>query len=91
VDLRLGPAAAATVDLLAGAGELSVFGTSRSALQAVMQANQRVARAQARSATARGVGAAASTLAAGTALWACLGDGRLSAVSAGTGPGAGWA
>jgi thiol reductant ABC exporter CydC subunit len=69
---RRGEFAAATVDLLAGAGELSVFSTSRSALHAVMQANQRVARVQARSATARGAGAAASTLAAGTALWACL-------------------
>ena len=69
---RRGEFAAATVDLLAGAGELSVFGTSDSALQAVMEANQRVARVQARSATARGAGAAASTLAAGAALWACL-------------------
>ena len=69
---RRGEFAAATVDLLAGAGELSVFGTSRRALHAVMQANQRVARVQARSATARAVGAAASTLAAGAALWGCL-------------------
>jgi len=69
---RRGEFAAATVDLLAGAGELSVFGTRHSALQAVMDANQRVARVQARSATARGAGAAASTLAAGAALWACL-------------------
>jgi thiol reductant ABC exporter CydC subunit len=69
---RRGEFAAATVDLLAGAGELSVFGTSHGALDAVMQANQRVARAQARSAAARGAGAAASTLAAGAALWACL-------------------
>jgi thiol reductant ABC exporter CydC subunit len=69
---RRGEFAAATVDLLAGAGELSVFGTSRGALHAVMQANERVARVQARSAAARGAGAAASTLAAGTALWACL-------------------
>jgi thiol reductant ABC exporter CydC subunit len=69
---RRGEFAAATVDLLAGAGELSVFGTSRGALDAVMQANQRVARVQARSAAARAAGAAASTLAAGAALWACL-------------------
>ncbi len=69
---RRGEFAAATVDLLAGAGELSVFGTSRGALQAVMQANQQVARVQARSAAARGAGAAVSMLAAGTALWACL-------------------
>jgi thiol reductant ABC exporter CydC subunit len=69
---RRGEFAAATADLLAGAGELSVFGTSRGALHAVMQANQRVAHVQARSAAARGVGATVTTLAAGTALWACL-------------------
>jgi thiol reductant ABC exporter CydC subunit len=69
---RRGEFAAATVDLLAGAGELSVFGTGRSALHAVMQASQRVARVQARSASARAVGAAVSTLAAGAALWGCL-------------------
>jgi thiol reductant ABC exporter CydC subunit len=69
---RRGEFAAATVDLLAGAGELSVFGTGRSALDEVMRANHRVARVQARSATARAAGAAVSTLAAGAALWACL-------------------
>jgi thiol reductant ABC exporter CydC subunit len=49
-----------------------VLGTSQNALHTVMQANQRVARAQARSASARAVGAAVSTLAAGAALWGCL-------------------
>jgi thiol reductant ABC exporter CydC subunit len=69
---RRGEFAAAAVDLLAGAGELSVFGTSRSALHAAMQASRRVARAQARSASARAVGAAVAALAAGAALWGCL-------------------
>jgi thiol reductant ABC exporter CydC subunit len=67
-----GESAAATVDLLAGAGELSVLGTGGDALDAVMRANQQVARVQARSASARAVGAAVSALAAGAALWGCL-------------------
>ena len=62
---RRGEFAAATVDLLRGAGELSVFGTRAQALQAVTEASQRVARVQARSAYARASGAAVSALAAG--------------------------
>ncbi len=69
---RRGELAAATADLLAGAGELSVFATSQDAARAAMQASELVARVQARSASARGVGAGLSTLAAGSALWGCL-------------------
>ncbi|HLI40771.1 MAG TPA: thiol reductant ABC exporter subunit CydC [Streptosporangiaceae bacterium] len=69
---RRGEFAAATADLLAGAGELSVFGTSADAAHAAVQASQRLARVQARSASARGAGAAVSALAAGAALWGSL-------------------
>ncbi len=69
---RRGEFAAATVDLLRGAGELSVLGTSQQALRAVAEASQQVARVQARSAYARASGAAVSALAAGAALWGCL-------------------
>jgi len=75
-ELRLAPLrgelAAATSDLLNGAGELSVFSSSAGALRDVTAAGASVARVQARSAHARGLGAAASTLAAGAALWLCL-------------------
>jgi ABC-type transport system involved in cytochrome bd biosynthesis fused ATPase/permease subunit len=67
-----GEFAAATVDLLSGAGELSVFGTREQALRSVTGKSRRVARVQARSAYARASGAAVSTLAAGAALWDCL-------------------
>ena len=67
-----GEFAAATVDLLNGAGELSVLGTSTGALRDAVAACAQVTRAQARSASARGVGTAVSTLAAGSAVWGCL-------------------
>jgi thiol reductant ABC exporter CydC subunit len=69
---RRGEFAAATVDLLRGAGELSVFGTSQQALRTVTSKSQEVAQVQARSAYARASGAAVSALAAGAALWGCL-------------------
>jgi len=69
---RRGEFAAATVDLLGGAGELSVLGTLDQALRAVTASSRHVARAQARSAYARASGAAVTALAAGAALWACL-------------------
>ena len=69
---RRGEFAAATVDLLRGAGELSVFGTSEQALRTVASKSQQVAQVQARSAYARASGAAVSALAAGAALWGCL-------------------
>ena len=69
---RRGEFAAATVDLLRGAGELSVLGTREQALRAVTEKSRQVARGQARSAYARASGAAVSTLAAGAALWGCL-------------------
>jgi thiol reductant ABC exporter CydC subunit len=67
-----GELAAATSDLLNGAGELSVFSSSAGALRDVTAAGAAVTRVQARSAYARGLGAAVSTLAAGAALWLCL-------------------
>ena len=69
---RRGEFAAATVDLLRGAGELAVFGTSAQALRTVASKSQEVAQVQARSAYARAIGAAVSALAAGAALWGCL-------------------
>ncbi len=75
-ELRLAPLrgelAAATSDLLSGAGELAVFSSSAGALRDATAAGAAVARVQARSAYARGLGAAVSTLAAGAALWLCL-------------------
>jgi thiol reductant ABC exporter CydC subunit len=67
-----GELAAATSDLLNGAGELSVFSSSAGALRDATAAGAAVTRVQARSAYARGLGAAVSTLAAGAALWLCL-------------------
>jgi len=67
-----GELAAATSDLLNGAGELSVFSSSAGALRDVTAAGAAVTRVQARSAYARGLGMAVSTLAAGAALWLCL-------------------
>jgi thiol reductant ABC exporter CydC subunit len=69
---RRGDLAAATVDLLGGAGELAVFGGADAALAAVRAANADVARCEARSAYARGGGAAVTALAAGAALWGAL-------------------
>jgi thiol reductant ABC exporter CydC subunit len=67
-----GELAAATADLLNGAGELSVFSSGAGALRDATAAGAEVTRAQARSASARGLGLAVSTLAAGAALWLCL-------------------
>ncbi len=69
---RRGEFAAATVDLLRGAGELAVFGTTDQALNQVASKSREVAQIQARSAYARASGAAVSALAAGAALWGCL-------------------
>jgi thiol reductant ABC exporter CydC subunit len=69
---RRGEFAAATVDLLRGAGELSVLGTRGQALHAVTSQSRLVARIQARSAYARAGGAAVTALAAGAALWGAL-------------------
>ena len=52
-----------------GAGELSVFSNSAGALRDATAAGSAVTRVQARSAHARALGAAVSTLAAGAALW----------------------
>jgi thiol reductant ABC exporter CydC subunit len=67
-----GELAAATSDLLNGAGELSVFSSGAGALRDATAAGAAVSRMQAKSAYARGLGTAVSTLAAGAALWLCL-------------------
>jgi thiol reductant ABC exporter CydC subunit len=82
---RRGDLAAATLDLLHGAGELAVYGGAASpstprtdgslvhgALSQVETADHELTRAQTRSATARGAGAALAILAAGVAVWAAL-------------------
>jgi len=67
-----GELAAATSDLLRGAGELAVFSGSAGALAETARAGAAVTRVQSRSAYARGLAAAVSTLAAGAAVWLCL-------------------
>jgi thiol reductant ABC exporter CydC subunit len=75
---RRGELAAATVDLLYGAGELAVFGGTGgrggidTALDAVRAANAGVTQRERRSAYARGGGAAMTALAAGAALYGAL-------------------
>ena len=69
---RRGELATATLDLLRGAGELSVFGATSRALRQVTDSGQAVARSEARSAYARGTGAAVALLAAGTAVWGAV-------------------
>jgi thiol reductant ABC exporter CydC subunit len=81
-----GDLAAATSDLLNGVGELSVFSTSAGALRDATAAGAAVTRVQARSASARGLGTAVSTLAAGAALWLCLAFG-IEGVRSGAVPG----
>jgi ATP-binding cassette subfamily C protein CydC len=67
-----GELAAASLDLLRGAGELSAFGAAGRALREVGEADRRVARGEARSAYAKGCGAAVGLIAAGTAVWGAL-------------------
>jgi len=67
-----GELAAASLDLLRGAAELSAFGAAGRALREVGEADRRVARGEARSAYAKGCGAAVGLTAAGTAVWAAL-------------------
>jgi thiol reductant ABC exporter CydC subunit len=69
---RRGELAAAAVDLLRGAGELSVLGGTGRALDEAARRSRQVAGLQARSAYARAGGAAVSALAAGAALWGAL-------------------
>ncbi len=77
---RRGDLAAATVDLLRGAGELAVFQGSGShpgdvpgtALGQVAAADRGVTHAERKSAYARGLGSAVASLAAGVAIWAAL-------------------
>jgi len=65
---RRGELAAATMDLLRGAGELTVFGAADRALAAVAEKERAVAVATVRSGYGRGAGAAVSALAVGAAV-----------------------
>ena len=67
-----GELAAASLDLLHGAGELTAFGAAGRALRQVADADRAVARGEARSACAKGSGAAVAMLAAGAAVWAAV-------------------
>lgn len=69
-----GDLAAATVDLLRGAGELAVFraGCGAAVLAGVSEADVRVAGCERRSAYGRGSGAAVTAFSAGAALWGTL-------------------
>jgi thiol reductant ABC exporter CydC subunit len=69
---RRGELAGASLDLLRGAGELTVFGAAGRALEDVGRADAGVARAESRSAYGRGAGAAVAALAAGAAVWGSL-------------------
>ena len=69
---RRGQLAAVSLDLLRGAGELSAFGATGRALLDVADADRGVARGEARSAYAKGAGAAVAMIAAGTAVWAAV-------------------
>lgn len=64
--------AAATMDLIDGAGELSVFGASGRVLANVTEKEAKVVQASIRSGYGKAVGAATSALAVGVAGWACL-------------------
>ncbi len=67
-----GELAAATMELLDGAAELSVFGAGDRALAAVQGKGALVGDATVRSGHARGAGAAVSALAAGAAVWGAV-------------------
>ena len=64
---RRGELAAASLDLLRGAGELVVFGAQDAALRQVSAADLAVSRSESRSGLGRGTGAAVAVLAAGAA------------------------
>jgi len=67
-----GDLAAATMELLDGAAELTVFGAAGRALAALQSKGSRVAQATARSGYGRGAGAAVGALATGAALLGAL-------------------
>jgi len=69
---RRGELAAASLDLLRGVRELTVYGGADRALRQVEQADRAVARAEVRCAYARGTGAAMTAVAAGAAVWGAV-------------------
>lgn len=69
---RRGELAAASLDLLRGARELTVYGGPDRALLQVERADRAMARREARCAYGRGTGAALTALAAGAAVWGAV-------------------
>lgn len=69
---RRGELAVASLDLLRGVRERSVFGEAGQALRYLEHADRAVARSEASGAYARGIGAAVTALAAGTAVWGAV-------------------
>jgi thiol reductant ABC exporter CydC subunit len=69
---RRGELAAASFDLLRGAGELLAFGAEQARLAQLSAADRAVSRCEGRSALGRGTGAAVAVLAAGGAVWGSL-------------------
>jgi ATP-binding cassette, subfamily C, bacterial CydCD len=69
---RRGELAAASLDLLRGAGELVVFGAQDAALRQVSAADLAVSRSESRSGLGRGTGAAVAALAAGAGVTGSL-------------------
>jgi ATP-binding cassette subfamily C protein CydCD len=84
---RRGALAAASLDLLRGAGEIAAFGAQDAALRQVSAADLDVSRSESRSGLGRGTGAAVAALAAGAAVWGSLYLG-VGAVRSGALPGA---
>jgi thiol reductant ABC exporter CydC subunit len=78
-----GDLAATTIELLAGAAEITVAGATEARLADVAAINDRLASAEARTSAGFGLGALLSGLASGTAVWIGLVAG-IAAVRAGT-------
>ena len=69
---RRGELAVASLDLLQGCAELVAFGAAEAGLERADAADRALAQAESRSALGRGIAAAVTALAAGTAVWASL-------------------
>jgi thiol reductant ABC exporter CydC subunit len=69
---RRGDLAAASLDLLRGARELTVYGGADRALRHAERADRVMVRSEIRCAYGRGTGAAVTALAAGTAVWGAV-------------------
>lgn len=69
---RRGELTAASLDLLRGCAELTVFGAADAALEQVCAADRALRNAESRSALGRGIAASVTALAAGGSVWACV-------------------